>query len=327
MRQSDGGGPASKAGDFCGFLSGGSDSRFLVGTPSMAALSDRICRAVNVSVQQEVQVAGAEMHQGSWRLSVESPAAEVASGGPFQALVIATHNPSLAAGIVKSLASDMQRDINENWTPPEAAEVAPERIVERLRGLADSLLEIRERHVEPACTLTVAYPAGSLSKALVFDAAVCPTSEYIRYVVREASKPGRSETSSSTDLDGRSGGELWTAVSTPGFAAQLLSERDSAGLFEHRLRELLARALKSAGGGEVSMPAPLSTSTKLWRAGFVSKTLGLKEEAVCLQPWRLAICGDFIRDHDSPLEAAVLSGLEAGERVASWLVGTPPAPS
>jgi len=74
-----------------------------------------------------------------------------------------------------------------------------------------------------------------------------------------------------------------------------------------------------------------------WGAGFLSRGLGLKEDAVSLEPWRLAIAGDFVRaaavapaaeatqtggegggGPATPAEAAALSGLEAAERVAGF---------
>jgi predicted NAD/FAD-dependent oxidoreductase len=42
---------------------------------------------------------------------------------------------------------------------------------------------------------------------------------------------------------------------------------------------------------------------------------------VVLEPYRLAICGDFVRAAACPVEAAALSGLEAGDRVAAVLLG------
>jgi hypothetical protein len=48
----------------------------------------------------------------------------------------------------------------------------------------------------------------------------------------------------------------------------------------------------------------------------------LKEDSVTLAGWRLGICGDFVRAaaYPSPWEAAALSGLEAGERMASLFI-------
>ena len=70
-----------------------------------------------------------------------------------------------------------------------------------------------------------------------------------------------------------------------------------------------------------SLPIPEKSSTAVrWGSAFTSKTLGLKEDSVFLQPWRLCIAGDYIRTIDAyptPFEAACLSGLEAGERIAA----------
>jgi hypothetical protein len=57
-------------------------------------------------------------------------------------------------------------------------------------------------------------------------------------------------------------------------------------------------------------------------AGLTDGTLEgwsrIEEDSILLEPWKVAICGDFIRQYDSPVEAAAMSGLEAGERVGSW---------
>ena len=64
-------------------------------------------------------------------------------------------------------------------------------------------------------------------------------------------------------------------------------------------------------------PPLLAAVAKRWGAGFASGTLGLSEECVSLEPWRLALAGDFLAERASPAEAAALSGLEAGERIAA----------
>ena len=51
---------------------------------------------------------------------------------------------------------------------------------------------------------------------------------------------------------------------------------------------------------------------------FTGAREGWGWDAIALEPWRLAICGDFVRDHPSPIEAAALSGLDAGESVAAF---------
>ena len=66
--------------------------------------------------------------------------------------------------------------------------------------------------------------------------------------------------------------------------------------------------------------APREASAVRWASAFASSTLNLKEDCVFLHPWRLAIGGDFVRDanaYPTPLEATAMSGLQAGERIAT----------
>jgi len=63
---------------------------------------------------------------------------------------------------------------------------------------------------------------------------------------------------------------------------------------------------------------PLAADAKQWSAGFANGTLGLEEDCVSIEPCRLAIAGDFLRERPSPAEASALSGMESAERVARW---------
>ena len=42
----------------------------------------------------------------------------------------------------------------------------------------------------------------------------------------------------------------------------------------------------------------------------------LDDDCLSLEPWRLAVCGDFVGGGPTPAEAAAASGLAAGERIA-----------
>eukprot|EP00978_Attheya_sp_CCMP212_P000071 scaffold145_cov54-Attheya_sp.AAC.9 len=67
------------------------------------------------------------------------------------------------------------------------------------------------------------------------------------------------------------------------------------------------------------VPDPIYAVAKRWNAAFTSQTLNLKEDSIALAPWRLALCGDYISNsYSTPFEAAALSGLDAGERAASF---------
>jgi len=61
-----------------------------------------------------------------------------------------------------------------------------------------------------------------------------------------------------------------------------------------------------------------------WDAALTDGTLEdwcrVEEDSIALESWRMAVCGDFVRTRGSPVEAAALSGLEAGERVGSWFL-------
>ena len=60
----------------------------------------------------------------------------------------------------------------------------------------------------------------------------------------------------------------------------------------------------------------LRAGAKRWGAAFPTATLGIDDDCLSLEPWRLAVCGDFVGGGPTPAEAAAASGLAAGERIA-----------
>jgi len=64
---------------------------------------------------------------------------------------------------------------------------------------------------------------------------------------------------------------------------------------------------------------PLSAAATLWSDASTADSLHHPHECVSLPAWRLAIAGEFVKEAASPLEAAALSGLAAGEAVAAAL--------
>ena len=56
-----------------------------------------------------------------------------------------------------------------------------------------------------------------------------------------------------------------------------------------------------------------------WESGTRS-TLQLKENSISVEPWQMAVCGDFIGERNPSVEAAAISGLEAADRVLGWMV-------
>jgi len=289
-------------GDFCGFLAGGSKSELYVGTPSMSSVCDRLAELAEVEVRKGVEVTDLRLDGDTW--TVGSSSAQPSDKG-FQALVVATHNPALAAGVVSRLAIGM-----DELPDSAVGDATSHQIAERLRGLSSALENLRKQHKAPLYSLSISFPVGTLSENLNFDAVACPTSDKIQFVSREASKPGRSNPNELT--------ETWTAITTSAYAQDLLKRDLDEEAATSELVEAFVKLVKPALGDSVDNIVPSAASAKRWKAGFTTRSLGLQEDSIGLEPWKLVICGDFLRSYASPGEAAVLSGMEGGEKVASW---------
>ena len=319
--------------NFCGFLGGDLKQHPLyVGTPSNAHVLSGLCAAANIDVVLGARVTGVERisdasdgsggdgdsgGHAAWRVLVDG-ADDANAHAPFDALVLATHDASLAAGALRSAVLPSLQD------SPESSS--------RLSQLADALQAQREERTSAVFTWS-GYFAPGLSERVPFDAATVPASPAVRFLARDASKPGRpAVVPIPGDLRGE--GELWTAVSTAQFAETMLARKSLASgesgdsdkggsaasaasaAMTAEVGRLLAPFAASADG---TGPVPLRASAKRWGAGFAAGTLGLQEECVSLEPWRLAIAGDYLSaERTSPAEAAAVSGMEAAERVASW---------
>ena len=149
-----------------------------------------------------------------------------------------------------------------------------------------------------------------------------------------------------------------SAAATASASARLREAASAAasGPMEAELRRLLGLAAGAgtqgpSGQGPTPTPDPLgaalATTATFWpRALRSTNGLDLDEDAIALEPWRFAIAGDFVRtprqaarprpasdDGEAttagggksepagpatPAEAAAVSGLEAGERVAAF---------
>ena len=330
MRETDSG-EAGRV-DFCGLLGGDTERHpIYVGTPSNADVLPGLCRAAGLEVVLGAKLTGAERQAdgdagadggGTWRLHFDGVAAPPA---PFDAVLLATHDAALAASVVRSAVLPTLDDA------PAAAE--------RLGELADALRAQREQRTAAVYTWSGYLPVG-FSAQLPFDAVAVPGSPAVHFLARDASKPGRpalvrmpgaAAAGDGGASEGAPEGELWTAVSTPEFAARM-GAQESLAAGERGDSERgggTAAAAAAAMSDEVRrllapfapLP-PVRAAAKRWGAGFASGTLGLQEECVSLEPWRLAIAGDFVAARGagarSPAEAAALSGMEAAERVATW---------
>lgn len=325
--------------DFCGLLAHSSDSAppVFVGVPSNTSLVQGIFSAASVPVQQgrvlsaRPGVPGTD--EAAWQLQL---ADSVSSVVELDALILATHDASLAASAVDAIVSSL---------PVAASAAGDSEAHTRLIELADSLRTQRAQRTAPAFTWSAIYPKG-FSTQVPFDAVTVPGSPIVSFLARDASKPGRTEfqhlrsKAASAGVGPRSEGELWTAVSRTAMAAQVIasakagengdSDRggDAAGLAAQAMTAEVTQLLAPFFGGDASkVPAPLDVAAKRWGAGFPAGSLGSSEDCVSLEPWRVAFCGDFFREAASPAEAAMCSGMEAAERVASWFAADEQAQS
>jgi hypothetical protein len=277
-----------------------------------------LCTAAGIEVVLGAKVSGIESAAGeqsvpSWRLLVDGADAPAE---PFDAVLLASHDASLAASVLREA-------VLPKVTEDELAR-------ERLSQLADALHA--QRHERTAAVFTWSgYFASGTSAAVPFDAVCVPGSRVVRFLSRDASKPDRAPLVPLPNEPSRSA-ELWTAVSTDEFASAMLAQESlergesgdsdrgggtAAAAAEAMSSEVAKLLAPYTGDGDGARP--LAAVAKRWGAGFAAGTLGLQEPCVTLEPWRLAISGDFVSEGTSPAESAALSGMEAAERIASWL--------
>ena len=332
------------AGDFCGFVENHRPDAVptYVASPSNTDLCPNICAQAGIDVLSDTRVIRAEtVAGGGWKLQVESSDDETdtspATEEIFDALILTTHDPSLAASTVRCIADGEAAAVSTGGSAE--ADAAAGTIQDRLNHLANDLQSLRDTGRLPLFTWSGRFDS-TFSQSVPFDAASVPGSHFVQFLARESSKPGRLQ-----DTAGGNSNEdgIWTAVSTSAFAADVLkrlgstreASEEASKVMSGEVSNLLSAATDVDGIGSRSDSAdatpsvrsdvlpcrPRDASAVRWASAMTSKTLGLKEDSIALAPWRVAIGGDFIREgdaHETPFEAAALSGLEAGERVASF---------
>ena len=295
--------------EFCNFL-GDNKSPLYVGTPSNASILPGLCKEANIDVVLGAKVGGLTLEDKRWRLQFEKGDESDA----FDAVLLATHDASLASAAVRNAILPIVGDEEE-----QARTV--------LSRLADDLQAQRDSRTSAVFTWS-GYFARGTSEAVPFDAVTIPASRTIQFLARDASKPGREPLVKIPGDDSNGVGELWTAVSTADFATAMAAQEslakgesgdsDKGGSAAAMACTILSNEVQGLLTAAAGAPPPLLAAVaKRWGAGFASGTLGLSEECVSLEPWRLAIAGDFLAERASPAEAAALSGLEAGERIAA----------
>lgn len=325
-------------GDFCGFVTNHRDKTpTYVGVPDNNSLCQSICRLGQIDQILNTNVTSAKTEPGGgWKLEVESSndgTSSSSSSLKFDSLILASHDPTLAAETVQSIVDAEEAaaimatgdDTNEKHENTKANDL----LQDRLNNLVKDLEGIRDSR-KPIFTWSGRFD-NSNNIDHPFDAVSVPGSNIVQFIVRESSKPGRRHSVNSNEDNL---GEIWTAVSTSSLARDILHRRQTNAATASSFRspqeeaaDIMSREVshllfgKGGLSDPASLPIPDKSSTAVrWGSAFTSKTLGLKEDSVFLQPWRLCIAGDYIRTLDAyptPFEAACLSGLEAGERIAA----------
>lgn len=298
------------SGDFCGFVTNFTDDKLsstYVAVPSNESLCPNICQMAAIEQISSTTVLGARTNpEGGWILNVDG---DMQSGDlPFDALVLASHDPSLAANAVDSIIQAEKMAIKDASSDDD--DDAHSQLLERLDNLVSDLRRTRNAK-QPVFSWSGRFPTA-LTQSLDFDAASVPGSHVVQFVARESSKPQYQFSKGGDET------EIWTAISTSALAQDILKQHSGKEAGEAATSIMNQAVSQLLFPNEANLVLPQDASAVRWGAAFTSPTLGLKEDSIFLNPWRLAIAGDFISDaYPSPLEAAALSGLEAGERVAA----------
>jgi len=305
--------PHTDTGDFCGFLDHSMEDVYCA-PGGFSALCRGVVEMAGIETRLSARVEKAEWSEelGKWRLSVAGGGGggeKEGEGAPaestFDAVIFAAHDPSLAASAISSISLPPGHD-------PAVAS--------RLSTLSSDLRALRLSRTSPVITARITYPQGSLDR-VPFDCATLPADPALQFLVREASKAGGGASGASAE------GDLWTAVTTSTFAKihvpHTCSPLPPIDEVTSTVVGGVSRSLAPFFGGAASnVPTPLTATAKVWRAGFTTSSLippTVPGEAVIeLEPWRMAVAGDFVRTAGSPGEAAAAAGLAAGESVARW---------
>lgn len=293
-------------GDFCGFVTHHRPETY-VAIPSNADLCSRICQMADIESIKSTKVLKADMiPEGGWHLQVEphetAPVTNQDKELSFDALVLATQDPLLAAMTVRTIVEAETDAASKAVEEDPAADI----LLDRLEKLSQELQTISQVSRQPLFTWSGKVASNTIEE--LFDGASVPGSHLVQFLAREASKPGR-QTEQNNDI--------WTAVSTSALAQEVLNQH---GMTRKASEEACTIMSQEVAKLLKVVDAPREASAVRWASAFASSTLNLKEDCVFLHSWRLAIGGDFVRDanaYPTPLEATAMSGLQAGERIAT----------
>mmetsp|Transcript_36378 Transcript_36378/g.118327 ORF Transcript_36378/g.118327 Transcript_36378/m.118327 type:complete len:572 (+) Transcript_36378:78-1793(+) len=294
--------------------SGASAADRFVGVPSMGALARGIlsdAAASPAAGSTLTSLFGAKATGVTYSGEGEGPAGArwtvKSSDGVsrhFDAVVTAGHAASFAAQAAASL--------------PGGGGSGGSVSVDALRGVS------YPAGCSPLYSLLVAFESP-LGDAAPFDGAGVASSDDLRWISRDSSKPSRQR---SDGLD------LWVALSTEGFArrveeqaaaetaeaqagAEAAAPRAQGGSrpTEAQLQCVAAQLLEALRGAlHAPLPPVAYVHAQRWQAGITRAPLGLEPPCASWEEYGLFACGDWAAK-EAKVEEAALSGLAAAQAV------------
>ena len=154
----------------------------------MTELCPEICRIAGIEEINDTKLLEATPKKsGGWSLTVDNTD-KIDPNDTFDALVLATHDPSLASSAIRSIA-EAEKAAGGYSTVQEAIDAKDDAsiVLGRLLDIANSMQRVRDDDRLPVYAVSITYPNG-FSKNIPFDACSIPGSHVVQFLCREASK-------------------------------------------------------------------------------------------------------------------------------------------
>lgn len=130
------------------------------------------------------------------------------------------------------------------------------------------------------------------------------------------------------------GMECWVAHCSRAAAVRYIDAAPvAAGRAPQQVMEKVASEMSEAlhlwlqaaahSNGQTLQESPVFARAHRWGSALASEPLGLNEQALSFEPWNLVVAGDYLGYDDGSVDGAMLSGLEAANRVSQWASGLP----
>jgi len=289
------------------FLEGSSGQQLYTGVGGMGTLVPALLDRFSVKTHRaSVQELSFELphvgRRGCWTLQTSCGMTQA-----FDAVVLANHDPSNAADVIEKLQASAP--------DPELSQPAVSEVISNFVGRLRDLPRTGRSHY----SLTLVFPRPLLE--LPFEAASVHGAEF-NFLSRDTSKQ------EGIAAPGGSAPECWVLQASNDFAATL--DRDIAAMDgPQRLAEATSRLSEAADRllgrffGAGTLPATEHRRARRFGRGSFGELLRLNppnsthNDAVTFEPWRLAVCGDYLGERQG-LQEAALSGTMAANRVAQW---------